>query len=42
MILHSHAWAYGGQVGLYEFVCAEVYSVCCQGEQLDENYSILF
>ena len=32
---------YGGQVGLHEFVCAEAYSVCCQGDQQGENYSSL-
>ena len=32
---------YKGQVGLHDFVCAEVYSVCCQGDQQGENYNSL-
>ena len=27
--------------GLHDFVCAEAYSVCCQGDQQGENYSSL-
>ena len=42
MILHSHAWAYTrGKVGLHDFVRTEAYSVCCQGDQLEKNYSSL-
>ena len=37
-MLHSHAWAYGGQFRQHDFVCAEVYSVCCLGV---ENYTTL-
>ena len=39
VLLHLHAWTYGGQVGLHDSVCAEAYSVCCQGYQQGENYS---
>ena len=39
--MHLHAWTYGGQVGQHDFVCAEAYSVCCQGYQQGENYSSL-
>ena len=24
-MLHSHAWAYGGQIGQHDFVCDEVH-----------------
>ena len=41
VLLHLHAWTYEGQVGLNDFVCAEAYSVCCQGDQQGENYSSL-
>ena len=41
VLLHFHAWTYEGQVGLHDFVCAEAYSVCCQGDQQGENYSSL-
>ena len=34
---HSHAWVYGGLFGQRDFVCAEVYSVCCLGDQQAEN-----
>ena len=40
-MLHSQAWAYGGHVGLHEVVSSEVYSVCCQGQQLGENHTNL-
>ena len=30
-----------GHVGLHDFVCAEAYSVCYQGDQQGENYSSL-
>ena len=36
-----HAWTYGGQVGLHDFVCAETYSVCCHGCQQEGNSSSL-
>ena len=29
------------KAGLHDFVCAEAYSVCCQGYQQEENYSSL-
>ena len=41
VLLHFHAWTYEGQVGLRDSVCAEAYSVCCQGDQQGENYSSL-
>ena len=41
VLLHFHAWTYEGQVGLHDSVCAEAYSVCCQGDQQGENYSSL-
>ena len=41
VLLHLHTWTYEGQVGLHDFVCAEAYSVCCQGYQQGENYSSL-
>ena len=37
-MLHSHTWAYGGQVGLYDFVCTTVYLDCYQGDRQEENY----
>ena len=42
VLLHLHAWTYGGQVGLHDFVCSEAYSVCCQGYQQGENYISFF
>ena len=39
--MHLHTWTYRGQLGLHDFVCAEAYSVCCQGYQQGENYSSL-
>ena len=41
VMLHSHAWVYEGQFRQHDFVCTEVYSVCCQGNQLVENYNSL-
>ena len=38
---HLGAFAYGVQVGLHDFVCAEVYSLRCQGYPQEENYSSL-
>ena len=40
-MLHSHTWAYGGQCGQHDFLCAEVCSLCCQGDHLEENYNNL-
>ena len=38
-MLRSYAWAYGAQFIQHDFVCGEIYSICCQGDQQVENYN---